>query len=194
MPPGTNVPFQLIVSAGGELYDAHGEDKEWNASVEWAVAPRQDGWSGELLLATGTASLPGLQDGTFWKANFFASRQWRAWSPVAPFSDHSRYGLLLFVNAVPAVKSLNLTCGADGCPEISGEILTAQPCKMALHFYPPGEVEPETIKALLTIAPGWQPFCIRFPGTAKSSSGGFAWTLTSPDNQMLFQHSGLLPQ
>ena len=194
VPPDSSVPFQFIVSVGGELYDAHGEDNGWNASVEWSVAPRQDGWSGEILLDTGTNDLPALQDGATWKADFFASRQWRAWSPVAPYNDHSRYGLLTFADNAPAVRSLNIASEADGSPALCGELLPRQPCQMTLQFFAPGEMEADSSGSTLTPSSDWQTFRIRFPATAKQMAGGFAWTLTGTDGQPLFRHSGLLNQ
>lgn len=140
--PEKKVPCQFIVSTGGELYDALGSDRKWNADVRFAVRTSAALWHCEMLIDCKSAGLPGLQPGKSWKMDFFATLNWESWAPAGRYHDVSAYGELLCIPEAPVIAGDSVTA------------FSALPLTFLHSLYAPGEVEPATNSVTRRFKPG----------------------------------------
>ena len=140
--PGKKSPCQFIVSTGGELYDALGSDRKWNADVRFAVRTSAALWHCEMLIDCKSSGLPGLQPGKRWKMDFFATMNWESWAPAGRYHDVSAYGEMLCIPEAPVIAGDTVTASS------------ASPLTFSRSLYAPGEVEPVTNSVTRRFKPG----------------------------------------
>lgn len=188
LPPGETTPYQFIVSAANELYDAHGEDTTWNGDISHSARSTPRGWEGELVISATKSGLPSLKPKGEWKMDFFSGSAWRAWSPAGQFNDTKRYGTLRFQEDAPVVSFLGITDG-----RIQGELLSQRKCtvRIALDAFATGEVEPERQECILKLESGRKTdFSLALPDCGKEDGDYTLWILEE-NGTPLFQQSFL---
>ena len=178
LPPGSDVPYQFIVSTGGELYDARGSNRNWNADVKYAVKCSSTLWCGEMLINSKSSGLPGFQEKKRWKMDFFATMNWESWAPAGRYHDTSAYGELLFVREVPAVSGDVVTAVVDSRLCISKSL------------YAPGEVEPVTNSVTRVFRGGKRERC----GVAMPGGYGTRVTGISYKGELIFRQGEIFQE
>jgi len=119
--------YQLIVGAGGALYDASPQgSKGWNANAAHKVHVGEKSWSFELALPFSDFGVRATRPGT-WRANVYRCRgpgggEYQAWSPTGQkhFNMPERFGFLKF-GVPPKPKVLAGRKPARVMPSANGE-------------------------------------------------------------------------